>query len=138
LGRSFRPIPKGLPEKLYYIRLSLKLTQKQMLERLRIGLDKDLDPINPPYPSHISEYERGIREPPLRVLVEYARVAVVPMDVLVDRWLQIRGEGGLFIRASFIEDAKKEAALRRLETSKKRLTPSKKAKSNKPSKRKPK
>lgn len=108
-----------------------------MVERLRIGLDRDLDPISPPYPSHISEYERGIREPPLRVLLEYARVAVVPMDVLVDRWLNIRNQGGLFFRASMIEDRKKEAALRRLEAKKKKNTTSKKVK-HKPVKRKPK
>jgi transcriptional regulator with XRE-family HTH domain len=137
LGRSHRPIPHGLPEKLYYIRLSLKLTQKQMVERLRIGLDEDLDPITAPYPSHISEYERGIREPPLRVLLEYARVIQVPMDVLVDRWLSIPNQGGLFFHASMIEDRKKEAALRRLEGKQKKIKTSKKAKPT-PAKRKPK
>ena len=137
MGRSSRPIPKGLPEKLYYIRLSLRLTQKQMVERLRVGLDQDSDPINPPYPSHISEYERGIREPPLRILLEYARVAVVPMDVLVDSWLQIRNEGGLFFRASMIKDRKNEAALRRLEAKKQKIEGSKKPRSHSP-KRKPK
>lgn len=135
MGRSHRPIPHGLPEKLYYIRLSLNLTQKQMVERLRIGLDKDLDPISAPHPSHISEYERGIREPPLRVLLEYARVIQVPMDVLVDRWLSIPNEFGLFFRASMLKERKAQIALSK--ANKNEPKPRKKAKPKSP-KRKPK
>jgi transcriptional regulator with XRE-family HTH domain len=89
VGRSRRPIPNLLPGKLYRIRLFLKLTQKQMLERLQIGLAKDRDPLTGLYPGHISEYERGIREPPLRVLLEYARVAQLPMEVLVDQSMEL-------------------------------------------------
>ena len=64
------------------------MTQKQMLERLQSGLDPDFDRIKL-YPSHISDYENGIREPPLRILMEYARIAKVPMEVLVNRWLSL-------------------------------------------------
>ena len=88
MGRSSRPIPVGLPEKLLYIRLLLYLTQKEMFDRLQSGLDPDFDQIKL-HSSHISEYERGMREPPLRVLLEYARIAQVPMEVLVDRWLSL-------------------------------------------------
>jgi len=137
LGRSHKPIPEGLPDKLYYIRLSLNFTQKQMVERLRMGLDEDLDPITAPYPSHISEYERGIREPPLRVLLEYARVIQVPMDVLVDRWLSIPNEGGLFLHASMLKKRKAEADLLRSEANKKEPRARKKVKP-KPPTRKPK
>jgi transcriptional regulator with XRE-family HTH domain len=35
-------------------------------------------------PGHISEYESGKREPPLPVLLRYARLAGVPMEMLVD------------------------------------------------------
>jgi hypothetical protein len=41
------------------------------------------------YPAHISEYERGEREPPLPVLLSYARLAGVCMDVLVDDELDL-------------------------------------------------
>jgi transcriptional regulator with XRE-family HTH domain len=34
--------------------------------------------------SAVSQYERGTREPPLPVLLRYARLAGVIMDVLVD------------------------------------------------------
>ena len=137
MGRSHRPIPKDLPEKLYYIRLSLKLTQKEMLERLQVGLAQDLDPLTGLYPSHISEYERGIREPPLRVLLEYARVAQVPMEVLVDQWLSLPGEFSLFFQASMIKKDKAEAALRRLDAKKTKIEGSKKT-TPKSAKRKPK
>lgn len=48
-----------------------------MIERL--GYKK-----TPLYPSHISEFERGLREPPLLVLLQYARLIRVPMETLVD------------------------------------------------------
>ena len=38
----------------------------------------------PLYPSSISEYETGKREPPLLVLLKYARLAGVSTDVLID------------------------------------------------------
>jgi transcriptional regulator with XRE-family HTH domain len=38
----------------------------------------------PLYPTNISAYERGKREPPLLVLLKYARLAGVSMDTLVD------------------------------------------------------
>lgn len=63
--------------KLHAIRNSLGLTQEEMIRRLnckRIPL----------YPASISEYEKGKREPPLLVLLQYARVAGVPMEALVD------------------------------------------------------
>jgi hypothetical protein len=34
--------------------------------------------------NQLSRYETGDREPPLRILLEYARVAGVCLDVLVD------------------------------------------------------
>jgi hypothetical protein len=48
-----------------------------MLERL----DYHTSPL---YTNHISEFESGKREPPLPVLLCYARVASVSMEVLVD------------------------------------------------------
>jgi hypothetical protein len=36
------------------------------------------------YPGHIGLYESGQREPPLPVLLRYARIAEVYVDVLID------------------------------------------------------
>jgi transcriptional regulator with XRE-family HTH domain len=77
MGRSSRHIPEHLPRKLYLIRLFLKLTQEQLAERLQ---SKE----TPLYPGHISGFERGVREPPMVVLLKYARLSGVSMETLVD------------------------------------------------------
>jgi transcriptional regulator with XRE-family HTH domain len=77
MGRAHRLSPERLAGKLLAIRQALALTQEQMIERLGY---KRL----PLYPASISQYESGKREPPLPILLRYARVAGVSMDVLVD------------------------------------------------------
>jgi transcriptional regulator with XRE-family HTH domain len=81
MGRIARPKPSRLGEKLLKIRNSLELSQDQMLERL--GLAKWL------YRSAVSGYELGTREPPLPVLLKYAEIAGVWVDVLIDDELQL-------------------------------------------------
>jgi hypothetical protein len=43
------------------------------------------------HPAHISGYETGKREPPLPVLLKYARLAGVSTDVLIDDKLKLPG-----------------------------------------------
>jgi transcriptional regulator with XRE-family HTH domain len=74
MGRKARLRPKRLAEKLRQVRLALGLSQADMLHRL--GFDVHY--------SRISEYELGKNEPPLPILLRYARLAGVSMDVLVD------------------------------------------------------
>jgi transcriptional regulator with XRE-family HTH domain len=81
MGRATPAKPKRLPEKLLQIRQSLGLSQNEMLRKLGLP-DKLLQ-------TSISGYERGAREPSLLVLLEYARVAGVYMDVLVDDGLNL-------------------------------------------------
>ena len=83
MGRSYRARPKKLGAKLKQIRLSLELTQEQMVRRLAV---KD----GPLYSASISQYETGRREPPLLVLLKYARLYGCPMEVLVDDKLRLR------------------------------------------------
>lgn len=78
MGRASRPKPKRLGRKLLEIRTRLDLSQAQMVKRLD---DKERWKL---YAGHISEYESGTREPPLPVLLRYARIAGVPMEALVD------------------------------------------------------
>ena len=77
MGRGRRAQPVKLAPKLIQIRERLDLNQAQMFRRL----GKTRSRI---YASHISGYEMGTREPPLDVLLQYARVAGVLMEVLVD------------------------------------------------------
>lgn len=82
MGSARRPQPERLPAKLLQIRQRLNLTQEQMASRLsRVK--------SPPQPGLISRFEQGKREPSLLVLLEYARIAGVPMESLVDDELDI-------------------------------------------------
>ncbi|HEX8142204.1 MAG TPA: helix-turn-helix transcriptional regulator [Pyrinomonadaceae bacterium] len=77
MGRTARPKPERLAAKLYAIRSRLDITQGELIKRL--GYRK-----SPLYPSSISEFEQGKREPPLLVLSAYAKLVGVPMEMLVD------------------------------------------------------
>lgn len=82
MGRGRRVQPVRLAAKLQAIRERLDLNQVQMFRRLGEVRSRI-------YASHISSYETGTREPPLDVLLQYARVAGVPMEVLVDDELEL-------------------------------------------------
>lgn len=76
MGSRARPKPRRLAEKLLQIRLALDLSQDGMLARLELGESH--------FRSAISGYELDTREPPLPVLLKYARLAGVCVDVLID------------------------------------------------------
>jgi transcriptional regulator with XRE-family HTH domain len=76
MGRSARPKPKRLPDKLLHIRLALGLSQNEML--VRLGLKEKLQR------AAISGYEIGTIEPPLPVILQYARAANISTDFLID------------------------------------------------------
>lgn len=81
MGRAPRPKPIHLGEKLLRIRVALGLSQEMMVERLSAS--------NTLTSASISGYELGQREPPLPVLLEYARQANVYLDVLADDNLEL-------------------------------------------------
>ncbi len=70
-----------LPEKLLWVRLALGISQTEMLKRLDV---EDMIVYN-----RISDYELGNREPPLPILLQYARIAGVPTEVLIDDELDL-------------------------------------------------
>lgn len=80
MGRAKRVAPTRLGDKLLQIRKSFKLQQIQMIDCLGPG---------GLYQAHISGFELGSREPPLHILLRYARVAGVCLDVLVDDKLDL-------------------------------------------------
>jgi transcriptional regulator with XRE-family HTH domain len=81
MGRATRWKPVRLGKKLMHIRNALGLSQNEMVRRL--GFSEQL------YRTNISSYEIDGREPPLPVLLQYARVAGVSMEMLVDDELDL-------------------------------------------------
>ncbi len=76
MGHSRRPQPVHLASKLRQVRMFLALSQEQMSERLQ-------QVKSPPRPGHISEFESGKREPSLLVLIAYAQLSGLSVDVLI-------------------------------------------------------
>jgi transcriptional regulator with XRE-family HTH domain len=81
MGTLPRRTPKRLPEKLREIRLRLGLSQNGMVRQ--IGFEDDLSQ------AEVSMFERGVRVPPLPVILEYARAANVYVEVLIDDSLDL-------------------------------------------------
>jgi transcriptional regulator with XRE-family HTH domain len=76
MGKRARPKLKHLAKKLLQIRQALGLSQSEMFWRLNV---EDFSEVK-----RISDYETRKSEPPLVVLLRYARVAGVCVDVLID------------------------------------------------------
>jgi transcriptional regulator with XRE-family HTH domain len=73
-ARTLRP--KRLGEKLSTIRQQFQLSQNELIRKLGFG--------NVLLREEISSFERGVRIPPPLVLLEYARLANVYVDDLLD------------------------------------------------------
>jgi len=78
MGTTKRPSPSKLAGKLKRIRVGLKLSQGGIADQLGV---KDR--------ASISMYENGKREPPLTVLLAYARLAKVSVESLIDDKLKL-------------------------------------------------
>jgi transcriptional regulator with XRE-family HTH domain len=79
MGVKPRQRPERLSEKLLQIRTALGLSQNEMIKRLGVELGQN----------RISDYELGRGEPPLPLLLGYARVAGVCLERLVDDELDL-------------------------------------------------
>lgn len=79
MGTKPRQKPNRLAEKLLALRKALGLSQSQMSARMKTSVSG----------SRMSEYEHGLREPPLPVLLAYARAARVRVEVLIDDKLDL-------------------------------------------------
>ncbi len=82
MGVKARPKPARLAEKLLQVRTALGLSQNGMIRQLGLELTQN----------RISDYELGKSEPPLGVLVEYAHVAGVCLERLVNDDLDLPAE----------------------------------------------
>ena len=76
MGTRAREAPARLAEKLVQIREALGLSQDGIIRQM--GVTEKITR------EDISKYERGVRQPSLLVMLEYARAVKVAMEVLVD------------------------------------------------------
>jgi transcriptional regulator with XRE-family HTH domain len=79
MARGARLKPERLAEKLIQIRMTLGLSQNELIRRLDVELTQN----------RISEYETGKGEPSLLILLQYAQVAGVCVDVLINDKLDL-------------------------------------------------
>ena len=80
MGHS-RPRPKHLAKKLLQIRRSLEVSQGEMVRRL--GVQDLIDHTT------ISKYELDKNEPPLTILLAYARLVGIPVEQIIDDELEL-------------------------------------------------
>ncbi len=81
MGRAKRQRVRRLSEKLLQIRIDLNLSQNELIREL--GLEDMI------YQSNVSGYESGEREPPLPLILVYARLAGISTDFLIDDELDL-------------------------------------------------
>jgi transcriptional regulator with XRE-family HTH domain len=81
MGQASRPRPSRLARKLADVRAKLGLSQNELISRM--GVAEEITQ------ARISAYERGVREPPLTVLLKYARLSGVYVEVLIDDELEL-------------------------------------------------
>jgi transcriptional regulator with XRE-family HTH domain len=79
MGEKARQRPERLAEKLLHIRSALGLSQNELINRLGVELAQN----------RVSDYELGKGEPPLPLLLRYARLAGVCLERLVDDELDL-------------------------------------------------
>jgi transcriptional regulator with XRE-family HTH domain len=79
MGRSRRKKPLKLSHKLLAIRKRLRLSQTEMARALELTV----------HYSAVSNFELGTREPDLLVVLRYARLAGVTMEMIVDDQLNL-------------------------------------------------
>jgi transcriptional regulator with XRE-family HTH domain len=79
MGRGTRTQPKKMKRKLKAIRLNLGMSQQQMVKALhRHAPHEFLDS------AYISQFERGLREPSLIVLLAYSKLSKISVNELID------------------------------------------------------
>ena len=79
MGRSRRNKPMKLSHKLLAIRKRLRMSQSEMARALELKV----------HYSAVSNFELGTREPDLLIVLRYARLAGITMEMIVDDQLSL-------------------------------------------------
>lgn len=82
MGSAGRAKPEKLGKKLYIIRQSFGDSFSQMAERLS---DDKVTVLR----TDVSRFEKGLREPSLIVLLKYARLVGINLEILADDELEL-------------------------------------------------
>jgi transcriptional regulator with XRE-family HTH domain len=82
MGRSRQNKPRRLGEKLFAVRKRLQMSQTEMANALNLQV----------HYSAISNFELGTREPDLIVVLHYARLAGLTVEMLIDDQLNLPEE----------------------------------------------
>ena len=80
MGHS-RPRPKHLAKKLLQVRRSLGVSQGELVRQL--GVQALIEHTT------ISKYELNKNEPPLAILLAYARLAGIPVEQIIDDTVEL-------------------------------------------------
>ena len=80
MGHS-RPRPKHLAKKLLQIRRSLRMSQGEMVRQLGVQ--------NLIHYTNISKYELDKNEPPLAIVLAYARLVGIPFEQITDDEIEL-------------------------------------------------
>jgi len=80
MGHS-RPRPKHLAKKLLQIRRGLRMSQGEMVKQLGV---QDLI-----HYTNISKYELDKNEPPLAIVLAYARLVGIPVEQIIDDEIEL-------------------------------------------------
>jgi len=85
VGQRARYRPQRLGAKLLQIRQSLSLSQSQLARLINVGVTT----------ARISEYEHGVREPSLMVLLAYGYLVGISTDHLIDDRIDLPAQIGI-------------------------------------------
>jgi transcriptional regulator with XRE-family HTH domain len=97
--------PERLATKLAHIRKALNLSQNGMIQAL--GLSGEI------IREEISTFERGMRVPPVLVLLAYARACGVFVDVLIDDSLDLPDRLPCYPTSEGVKVKRKESRVKR-------------------------
>ena len=89
MGRGRRNLPVQMPRKLETIRTQLGFNLEEMIAAINKKMLVGGCPDVKIFRSHILEFEKGSREPQLPVLLAYAQIANIYVDVLINDDLEI-------------------------------------------------
>ena len=89
MGRGRRSLPAQMPRKLETIRTQLGFNLEEMITAINKNIIAGGYSDVKIFRSHILEFEKGVREPQIPVLLAYAQIANIYVDILINDKLDL-------------------------------------------------